>query len=64
VRSALGATRGRIVRQLFAEALVLGGVAAIVGLAAARGGVRWVLGIVQSEFLAGARLVTVVPAAG
>ena len=35
VRSALGATRGRIVAQLFAEALVLGGVAAVVGLAAA-----------------------------
>lgn len=35
VRSALGATRGRIVAQLFAEALVLGAVAAIVGLAAA-----------------------------
>jgi predicted permease len=36
VRSALGATRGRIVAQLVAEALVLGGVAVVVGLAAAR----------------------------
>ena len=35
VRSALGASRGRIVAQLIAEALVLGGVAAIIGLAAA-----------------------------
>ncbi|HEX8358553.1 MAG TPA: ABC transporter permease, partial [Longimicrobium sp.] len=35
VRSALGASRGRIVAQLFAEALVLGAVAAVVGLAAA-----------------------------
>jgi predicted permease len=35
VRSALGASRRRIVAQLFAEALVLGGVAAAVGLAAA-----------------------------
>jgi putative ABC transport system permease protein len=35
VRSALGATRGRIVAQLFAEALVLGALAAVVGLAAA-----------------------------
>lgn len=35
VRSALGADRGRIVMQLFAEALVLGGVAAVVGLAVA-----------------------------
>ncbi len=36
VRTALGASRGRIVAQMFAEALVLGGVAAVVGLAAAR----------------------------
>lgn len=35
VRTALGASRGRIVAQMFAEALVLGGVAAVVGLAAA-----------------------------
>jgi predicted permease len=34
VRSALGASRNRIVAQLFAEALVLGGVAAAVGLVA------------------------------
>lgn len=35
VRSALGASRGRLVMQLFAEALVLGGVAAMVGVGAA-----------------------------
>jgi predicted permease len=35
VRTALGASRGRIVSQLFAEALVLGGIAAIAGLAGA-----------------------------
>ena len=35
VRSALGASRGRLVMQLFAEALVLGGVAAAIGLGAA-----------------------------
>ena len=35
VRTALGAGRGRIVSQLFAEALVLGGLAAIVGVVAA-----------------------------
>jgi predicted permease len=35
VRTALGASRGRIVAQMFAEALVLGGVAAVAGLAAA-----------------------------
>ena len=36
VRSALGASRRRIVTQLFAEALVLAGVAAVVGLVAAQ----------------------------
>ena len=35
VRSALGASRSRVVAQMFAEALVLGGVAAVVGLVAA-----------------------------
>jgi predicted permease len=35
MRSALGASRGRIVMQMFTEALVLGGVAAVAGLAAA-----------------------------
>jgi putative ABC transport system permease protein len=35
VRTALGASRGRIVTQLFVEALVLSGVASIVGLAIA-----------------------------
>jgi putative ABC transport system permease protein len=35
LRTALGAGRSRIVAQMFAEALVLGGVAAVVGLAAA-----------------------------
>lgn len=35
VRAALGASRGRIVAQMFAEALVLGSVAAIVGVTAA-----------------------------
>ena len=35
VRTALGASRGRIVSQLFAEALVLGGGAAVIGMAVA-----------------------------
>lgn len=35
VRSAIGASRGRIVAQMFVEALVLGGVAGLIGLAAA-----------------------------
>jgi predicted permease len=40
VRSALGASRRRIVIQLFAEALVLGGLGAALGLAAADFGLR------------------------
>ena len=36
VRTALGASRGRIISQLFIEALVLAGVAALVGLVLAR----------------------------
>jgi putative ABC transport system permease protein len=35
VRTALGASRGRIAAQMFAEALALGGVAAIIGVSAA-----------------------------
>ncbi|HEV2149220.1 MAG TPA: ABC transporter permease [Longimicrobiaceae bacterium] len=54
VRSALGASRGRIVAQLFAEAMVLGGVAAVVGLAAAGFTLRWWLGVSEAE--AGGRL--------
>jgi predicted permease len=40
VRSALGASRRRIVAQLFVEALVLTGIAALVGLALAQFGLR------------------------
>jgi predicted permease len=56
VRNALGASRGRIVAQLFAEALVLAGVAAAVGLAAAGYGLRWGFGVVEAEALDGGRL--------
>jgi predicted permease len=45
VRTALGASRGRIVAQLFAEALVLSAIALAVGLLAARYGVAWVKNI-------------------
>ena len=41
VRSALGASRGRIISQLFIEALVLTGLAAILGLVVARLGLRF-----------------------
>ncbi len=43
VRYALGATRGRIITQLFVEALVLASVAAIVGLAVANWTLKWAL---------------------
>jgi predicted permease len=56
VRNALGATRRRITAQLFVEALVLGGVAAVVGLAAAGFGLRWAYGTVIAELTDGVRL--------
>jgi putative ABC transport system permease protein len=42
VRTALGASRGRIIAQLFAEALVLSALALGVGLLGTRYGVEWV----------------------
>lgn len=53
VRTALGASRKRIVMQLFAEALVLGSVAAVVGLAAAGYGMRWGLELMRRELTDG-----------
>ena len=44
VRSALGAARGRIITQLFIEALVLTGLAAVIGLVLAKFAFRWGLG--------------------
>ena len=56
VRSALGASRARIVSQLFAEAIVLAGIAAVVGLAGASFGLQWAFGTVIQELLDGTRL--------
>jgi len=56
VRSALGASRRRIILQLFAEALVLGAFAAVIGLAAAGSVVRWGLWTVETQALDGGRL--------
>lgn len=56
VRNALGASRRRIVLQLFAEAFVLAGLAAAIGLATVSFGMRWAYSIVQSEMMEGGRL--------
>ena len=42
VRTALGASRARIAGQLFAEALVLSAIAAVIGLVVAANGLQWV----------------------
>lgn len=56
VRGALGASRSRIVSQLFAEALVLAGAAAVVGLFFTQYGLAWVLWIVRLEMFDGGAL--------
>ena len=56
VRSALGASRGRIVAQLFTESLVLGALAAALGLAAANAGLQWGLRIVETAIMDGVPL--------
>jgi putative ABC transport system permease protein len=49
VRTAIGASRGRIVTQLFIEALVLGGVATCAGLAIAGLGLEWLLDVLETD---------------
>lgn len=49
VRNALGASRGRIITQLFVEALVLAGVAAVVGLVLARLSLGWGLSLLAGN---------------
>ncbi len=51
VRTALGASRGRIITQLFIEALVLAGVAAMVGLVIAKAAMRVGLGMIGGDTL-------------
>jgi predicted permease len=53
VRTALGASRGRIIMQLFAEALVLGSIATAIGLMAATRGLQWVMRIIEIDMLEG-----------
>ena len=42
VRTALGATRGRLIAQIFTEVLMLGAAAAAIGLAASQAALSWV----------------------
>ena len=49
VRTALGASRSRIGTQLFAEALVLGGCAAVIGLGAATFALQWWLRVSAAD---------------
>ena len=49
VRSALGASRGRIIAQLFSEALVLAGVATLIGLILAGFALRRAVGLLEAS---------------
>ena len=55
VRSALGASRGRITTQLFAEAIVLGVAATVVGLLFANTGLEWMMTSLAPELAEGLR---------
>jgi predicted permease len=44
IRSALGASRGRLIAQVFIEVLVLGGIAALIGAVASRQTLAWIDG--------------------
>jgi predicted permease len=49
VRSALGASRGRVISQLFVEALVLAALAAVAGLVVATLALRWGLALMATS---------------
>ena len=53
VRRALGASRGRIVVQMFVEALVLASLAGMLGIAIARGGLAYFNAALDSPYLGG-----------
>ena len=55
VRAALGASRARIIMQLFAEALVLGSLAAVIGLLAAGPAVAWAMRVAEVDMMSGNR---------
>jgi predicted permease len=50
VRSALGAARGRLVRQMLTESLILAGAGGALGLALSFVGVRWFQSIIPPDF--------------
>ncbi len=56
VRSALGASRRRIILQLFVEALVLASLAAVIGLIAARYAIGWLFRITEVVLMEGGQL--------
>lgn len=49
VRAALGARRGRLMRQLFTESLILGGVGGALGLLFGQWGVVWLLRVLPGD---------------
>lgn len=51
VRSALGASRGRVFRQLLAETLPLAVAGAVLGIALAAGGLRILLGVIPENLI-------------
>ena len=53
VRTALGASRARIIMQLFAEALVLGTMAAVLGLTVAGRGLAWLKRVIEIDVFDG-----------
>jgi len=47
-RSALGASRGRLARQLLADTAVIAGLGGVLGVGVAVGGARWLMGVWQT----------------
>ena len=58
VRAALGATRGRLIRQFMTEGLVLVAAGSLLGMAAAGAGMRMLVGLLTKEMIAGMPYVT------
>jgi macrolide transport system ATP-binding/permease protein len=58
VRGALGATRGRLIRQFMTEGLVLVAAGSLLGMAAAGAEMRMLVGLLSKEMIAGMPYVT------